>query len=213
MGAVPRAGRDARRRDGSTERDLVPTPLALVLLASSAAALAMAPAVLPRSYSWIEHTTSEAAGQGVPGAWLARSGFVLFGAGVGLVVRRRRGRWTPLAVVAHAGFALSMVAVAVFPSRSWTEAPYDARPDLLHSVAATAMGFCFVIGVVALMGEERRPGRRWGDAVAVGAAIVLPLAMTAWPSSAGASQRVMFLVAYLWYGREVVTWSSEQEVG
>jgi hypothetical protein len=213
MRGVPRAGRDARRREGSSERDLVPISFSLVLLASSALALAMAPAVLPRSYSWVENTTSEAAGQGVPGAWLARSGFVLFGAGVGLVVRCRRDRWNPVAVVAHAGFAVSMVAVAVVPSRSWTGAPYDARPDLLHSVAATAMGFCFVIGVVALMGEGRRPGRRWGDAVAVGAAIVLPLAMTVWPSSAGVSQRLMFLVAYLWYGRELFPGSSERVVG
>lgn len=212
MRGVRSAGREARPRDGSSERNPVPI-FALVLLASSALALAIAPAVLPRSYSWIEHTTSEAAGQGVPGAWLARSGFVLFGASVGLVVRCRRDRWNPVAVVAHAGFAVSMVAVAVFPSRSWTGASYDAPLDVLHSVAATAMGVCFVIGVVALMGERRRPARRWGDALAVGASVVLPLAMTVWPSSAGASQRVMFLVAYLWYGREVLSGASEQEVG
>ncbi|MGB6059786.1 MAG: hypothetical protein WBF71_16140 [Microthrixaceae bacterium] len=28
--------------------------------------------------------------------------------------------------------------------------------------------------------------------------------MTAWPDSAGALQRVMFAVAYLWYGREAL---------
>jgi hypothetical protein len=211
MRGVARAERDARHREGSGERDPVPIALALVLLGSSALALALAPAVLPRSYSWVEHTTSEAAGQGVGGAWLARVGFVLFGVAVGLVVRCRRVGWNPVAVVAHGGFAVSMVAVAVFPSRPWTEAPYDSLPDLLHSVAATAMGFCFVIGVVALMGEGRSRGRRWGDALAVGAAVVLPLAMTVWPSSAGVSQRLMFFVAYLWYGREILAGSPEPE--
>lgn len=54
----------------------------LVLLGVSAVALAVAPVVLDESYSWVEHTTSQAGGQGVDGAWMARLGFLLFGLAV-----------------------------------------------------------------------------------------------------------------------------------
>jgi hypothetical protein len=54
----------------------------LVGLCSSAAALAAAPALMPPSYSWISHTMSESAAQGVSGAWLARLGFLLLGLSV-----------------------------------------------------------------------------------------------------------------------------------
>jgi hypothetical protein len=40
----------------------------LVGLCSSAVALASAPALMPPTYSWISHTTSESAAQGVSGA-------------------------------------------------------------------------------------------------------------------------------------------------
>ncbi|HET9901772.1 MAG TPA: hypothetical protein VFR46_12025 [Actinomycetes bacterium] len=51
----------------------------MVGLALSAIALGAAPALMPDDYSWIGHTTSESAAQGVSGAWLARLGFLLFG--------------------------------------------------------------------------------------------------------------------------------------
>jgi TRAP-type C4-dicarboxylate transport system permease small subunit len=55
---------------------------AIAGLVASALALALAPLLLPTSYSWVAHTTSESAAQGVPGSWLARVGFLVFGAAV-----------------------------------------------------------------------------------------------------------------------------------
>jgi hypothetical protein len=176
-------------------------------LALSAVALAAAPAVLPADYSWAAHTTSESAGQGVAGAWLARSGFVLLGVSVLALARTTGPRWGLSASGLHATFGGLMIAAAVFSSRPWdTTAPFDRVEDVLHSVAATGMGFAFALGVAAVAWRRHGAGVRphWRDGVAVLAAVALPLAMTWWPGSAGALQRAMFLVAYTWYGLEAV---------
>jgi len=93
MGAVPRsAGRSTSERTATlpirSRRDL-----ALAALAASALCLLTAPAVVGGSYSWVEHTTSESAAQGIHGAWLARLGFVLLGIGVAAVAAGASRRW------------------------------------------------------------------------------------------------------------------------
>ncbi len=175
--------------------------------AASVLALALAPLLLPADYSWIAHTTSEAAAQGTEGAWLARLGFLAFGLGVIWLTTRVGGRWGRWGVGFHSSFGVFMVAAAVFSARSWNPAtPFDRTEDLLHSVAATAMGFAFAFGVLAVL--LRRRGRGGGvhgvDLVAIAASIVIPLAMTAWGEGAGLLQRGMFGIAYLWYGREAL---------
>ncbi len=87
-------------------------------LVASALSLALAPIVLADSYDWVRHTTSEAGGQGVRGAWLARAGFVLFGLSVLLMAETVRTRWQPTATACHRFFAVAMVAVAAFSLRS-----------------------------------------------------------------------------------------------
>lgn len=172
-------------------------------LVASATALLLAPTLMPGSYSWPSHTTSESAAQGVDGAWLARLGFVLFGLSALLLVTVRRRVWGPAGTVLHTGFGVCMLAAAAFSARSWVPgAPYDRTEDTLHSVAATAMGFAFALGVVAVLitagGAARR--RRWPlDATAVLASVLLPLGMLLLPEVAGALQRLMFVVAYAWY--------------
>jgi hypothetical protein len=150
-----------------------------VCLAVSAGALGSAPLLMPASYSWLAHTTSESAAQGVAGAWLARFGFLALGAGVLLLAASARQRWGPLAAGLHGTFGAFMVATAAFSARPWEpDAPFDAIEDLLHSVAATAMGFAFAFGVAAVAWRLRRDGGRlrWRDGVAVAASVVLPLA-------------------------------------
>jgi hypothetical protein len=60
-------------------RPMAAVAAVLSCLTVSALALAVAPMLMPESYSWVVHTTSESAAQGVNGAWLARLGFVAFG--------------------------------------------------------------------------------------------------------------------------------------
>ncbi|MEL7208889.1 MAG: DUF998 domain-containing protein [Actinomycetota bacterium] len=179
----------------------------VVALIVSASALAAAPWVVGGDYSWVSNTLSEAAAQGVQGAWVAQAGFAIFGLTVGALAFLRRHDWGLLAGVSHTVFALMMLAAADFSVRPWESgAPYDHAEDALHSVAATTMGFAFVVGVLLVYARRDRPNatRRVDLLVAV-LATVLPLLMLLWPDVEGLIQRVLFLVAYLWYGREATT--------
>lgn len=177
-------------------------------LVLSALALATAPLVLPDSYSWVAHTTSEAAAQGLQGAWLSRFGFVVFGAAVIWLASRRGRRWGRWAQLCHGTFGVAMLAAATFSHRPFEQvAAYDATEDLLHSIAATAMGFAFALGVLAV--AARRGGtlsipRRPPDLLALVSSVAIPLGMTAWTGGAGLLQRAMFVVAYVWYGLEAL---------
>lgn len=177
----------------------------LVGLATSAAALAAAPALMPRGYSWVSQTTSESAAQGVEGAWLARTGFVLFGLSVILLASLRRQRWGTWATTMHAGFGALLVAAAAFAHRPWMAGEdVDRIDDVLHSIAATSMGFVFVSGVV-LTALRRSRDDLWPrafDLIAVAASVAIPLGMTARPDVDGVLQRLMFVVAYAWYAAE-----------
>lgn len=176
-----------------------------VCLSASALALAVAPLFMPEGYSWVTHTTSESAAQGVAAAWIARLGFLLFGLGVIWLTAERRVAWNRWATVFHAGFGAFMVATAVFSTRSWDAAmAYNPVEDAFHSATATLLGFCFAFGVLTLLLRRRKEQLdvRWFDLFALSATVVLPAAMTLLAKFAGVFQRIMFLVAYVWYLRE-----------
>lgn len=71
---------------------------------------------------------------------------------------------------------------------------------MLHSVAATGMGFAFTLGGIAVVGRRKSAGGNITplDPLGVVAAVTLPLAMATWGDHAGVFQRVMLVVAYLW---------------
>jgi len=176
-------------------------------LTVSAVTLFLAPLYLPEGYTWIAHTTSEAAGQGVHGAWVSRLGFLLFGLAVLGLAGGIGGTWSRGASFFHGSFGVLMISAAVFSSRSWEpNKPFDPVEDVLHSVSATGMGFAFAFGVAVLIWRDLTTERRFRllDASAVGASILIPLSMMNWGGSAGLLQRGMFLIAYVWYGREIV---------
>lgn len=187
--------------------------VAVAALAASALVVALVPLTLPDDYSWLEHTTSESGAQGVEGAWLGRLGLLLFGLGVIGVVFVARTVWGPLASVLHLAVGVLLVASAYFATRSWREgAPYDRTEDVLHSIAATAMGFAFAVGVVAALVVARPPERiRWViGAIGVAASIVLPIGMAVGPDRQGLLQRAMFVVVYCWYGTEALAASGRE---
>lgn len=176
----------------------------LLALASSQLLLALAPLALPASYSWIELGTSEAAAQGVAGAWVTRAGFVLLGLAVlGVCVARHRA-WQPLATGLHGCFAVGMVLVAVYSHAPWEAGvPYVQLEDRLHSVFASLVGFAFITGVATTL-AVREPRTRLtvaGDAAALAVTLVVPLLMGS--SVWGVLQRLMFLTAAVWYAAEL----------
>lgn len=173
----------------------------LLGLALSALALALAPLLMPESYSWVAHTTSESAAQGLSGAWLARLGLGTFGFAV-LALAWSHPSWTPAARFAHFGFGALITVTAVASTRPWVAGiPFDVAEDKIHSFAATAMGFAFAFGILAVVlgaRNSRRPMRRV-DLVAILASVAIPLSMTAMPAYGGILQRLMFIIAYVWY--------------
>lgn len=173
----------------------------VVLYLAAAGALALAPLLMPAGYSWLANTTSESAAQGLDGAWLARTGFLLFGFAVLLTVLVNRW-WSAGAKVAHVAFGVCLIAAAAFSTRpADSSAPFVATEDTLHSVAATAVGFAFAAGVVLVAVRRGRGAGRYIalDVIAMIASVAIPLAMLAWDDWAGFAQRLIFAIAFIWY--------------
>ncbi len=174
-------------------------------LAGAAVSLGLAPWLMPDSYSVVSNAVSESAAQGVEGAWLARLGFLLLGLGVLLLVQASSG-WGMWARSAFRIYGASIIAAAAFSHMPWENVPYDAFEDLLHSVAASAVGMSFILGV--LLVTVRRPAGstapRILDAIAVVLALGVSMTMFNVPDIAGALQRMMFAMAFVWFGSELV---------
>lgn len=181
----------------------------LVALALSMLLFALAPLALPPSYSWVKLGVSEAAAQGLSGAWIARGGFVLLGLAVLGICVLRHGVWRTLATGLHACFGIGMVMVAVYSHAPWQAGvPYVELEDRLHSAFASVVGFSFLAGVAATL-AVRRPrtrARAAGDIAALVVTGTIPLLMSApiW----GSLQRLMFLTAATWYALEVLSQDS-----
>jgi hypothetical protein len=183
----------------------MPGVVGLFLL--SAIALGVAPLLMPASYSSMANTTSESAAQGVEYAWVARLGFLAFGLAVLWLAASLRQSWARGARWLHIAFGVLMTATAALSHRSWVAgAQFDPIEDTLHSFTATAMGFAFSFGVLARLLQRGRQGERGRalDAVALVVATMIPLLMARFAGLDGMIQRLMFLVAYLWYVRETL---------
>ena len=181
--------------------------LVIATFAASIASLLAAPALMPDSYSLLLHGTSESAAQGVEGAWMARLGFLLLGFAVLWLAGVALPRWGRWASIAHRWFGVWMIAAAAFSTRPWVEsAPFDPTEDLLHTVAASAMGIGFMVGVaLAALQRSRTGGRvRWLDRIAFLTALLVPPFMAVMPGYYGILQRLMFGMAYAWYVSEAI---------
>ena len=179
----------------------------LTCLGGAVLCLGVGPVLMPDSYSWVSHTTSESAAQGVEGAWLTRLGFVLSGLAVLWLVAVSGQMWNKQARILHAWFGVFMVATAAFSARSWeAEMPFDATEDVLHSIAATGMVFAFTLGVVVVLMQRVRDGSKPHllDVIAVAAALLVSVGMAMWSDGAGLLQRAILLIVFVWYAAEVI---------
>lgn len=178
-----------------------------LLVGSALLCLLVAPLVMPDSYSMVRHAVSESAGQGVEYAWVARLGFVFLGFGVLLLAGHMRSRWGRLGQAAHRVYGLSMIMAAVYAHAPWEPGPFVEFEDTLHSLAAYAVGLSFTVGVLLVWyrRERQQIAHRVFDALAVMAAIVIPMTMFNVTGVAGLVQRLMFAIGYAWYLAEVFT--------
>lgn len=185
----------------------------LAILAVSVVCFALAPLLMPDSYSIVENAVSESGAQGVENAWLARTGFLLFGFGVLALARLNGASWGWWGQLAFRIHGIALIAAAAFSHMPWEEVRYDAFEDFLHSVAASTVGAAFTIGVL-LVSFRRGPGSglaRFVDVVAIVAAIGISMLIFNVEGVAGLVQRIMFGIAYLWFGMEAIRGSHTLE--
>lgn len=166
-------------------------------------AMLIGPWFSPPGFDWVKHTTSQQAGQFTAGAYWMRFGFVAFGIGLTIDVfdSLRRKQWPNVLFLV---FGVSMILVAVFSHRPLDPAlAYDLTDDWLHSFFATLMGFAFGFGVGWRMVFMRDVLDLALSAIAALASITLPLLMWQMPELAGAWQRLMFVICFVWFWRFV----------
>ncbi|WP_402465556.1 DUF998 domain-containing protein [Isoptericola aurantiacus] len=178
----------------------------VLLLVASALCFALVPVVVPDSSDVVRDTVTLAGAQGVPGAWLARTGFVLLGAAVLAEAARDGDAWGPAGRAAHAVFGAATVSMAVFSASPGRGGASDAVEASLHTWAATVAVAAFVVGVLAV---RIRRGTRPGpvgvlDVAALAAAVVLALAAETMPAGAGVTERLLLTVGLVWYTVEAV---------
>jgi hypothetical protein len=180
------------------------TPFAIVLFGIVVILIAMivGPILSPPEFSWLRHSTSEQAGQHMPGAWIMRVGFVTYGFGTLLAAL---SDWPPRSMVRG---ALTLFGLGLIGTAIWSNAPIlptlpaDAHEDWLHSVASGIVGTAFAAACAARLfapDGSRRDFLAWAGLVV---SVTFPLAMGEFPEFRGALQRAMFAVSFVFVARE-----------
>ncbi len=180
----------------------------LFLLLGSALFIFMAPSFMPLGYSSLQHSISESAAQGLNFAWIARLGFLLFGVAVWSLAVTQHTLWNRVPRACFVTFALCMLGTAAFSHKPWLpNVPFDETEDILHSITATLMGFAFSFGVLfrLLRRQTAEKLHRLFDILNILAAVVIPLLGVYFESISGLVQRLLFILAYLWFAFETIT--------
>jgi hypothetical protein len=210
-GRLPTLALEAARGRCTVQDRSVACPEVLLGLLLSAFAFALSPLLMPSSYSWVAHTLSQAASQGQPGSWLSRVGFLIAGLTVLRLSSCARLEWSQLTRNLHRVAGLAMLGAVAFTDRSWDpNTPFDPLENAVHSAIATTIYITFAFGVLANISRRfvTRRGIARFDIVTIGLMLFLPPIMLLAPEITGLVERVMFGVAYLWYGLAVARMSS-----
>lgn len=176
------------------------------LFLASGACLAVAPSLMPDSYNWVRHAISETAAQGLARAWVARLGIMLSAVAILLLAANRELGWKAHSRSIHRLYAILVVGLAAFSLKPWTAGTFNEFEDVAHSVLAPVAGVAFTLGVL-LVSARRAPIARRArvlDWVVILATVMLPLVMLSVPNVAGAAQRTVVAVGYLWYVVEAI---------
>lgn len=175
---------------------------ALAGVSGIATAMLIGPIFSPPEFDWIVHSTSEQAGQHMPGAWIMRGGFLGYGLGVAMAAALE-WRQAPAVKSALIAFGIGLVAAAV-----WSNAPIlpgvpaEMGEDKLHSIASGVVGTAFALACAArLLGARRDRIDRLSLAGLV-VAVAIPLGMNMFPELRGLLQRAMFVFSFAFVLRE-----------
>lgn len=184
----------------------------LSMLAASALSIALAPSLMPQSYSWVRQVVSDTAAQGTSGAWLARLGFILAATAILLLSAVSGAAWSRWGRLMHGFYGLLLFVLATFSRRPWRGGSFDRVEDAVHNVGALIAGVTFTVAVLLVVTYRRSNRRlfRFIDWATVAAMLILPLAMLAAVSVAGLAQRLMVAIGLVWYAVEAMRVSSPQ---
>jgi hypothetical protein len=167
-------------------------------------AILIGPLFSPPEFSWIQHSTSEQAGQNMTGAWIMRLGFIGYGAAT-LMAALVDWSARPFVRAALILFGLGLLGTAIWSNASIIPGtPSDLREDWLHSVASGVVGTAFAAACAARLfapGGTRRDMLAWGGLIV---SVAFPLAMVELPEFRGLIQRAMFGVSFIFVTREFV---------
>ena len=165
-------------------------------------AMIVGPGFSPAEFSWIQHSTSEQAGQQLAGAWIMRAGFVGYGLGT-LLAAVADWSTRPFVRAALLLFGLGLVGTAIWSNASILPGvTSDMHEDWLHSVVSGIVGTAFAVACASRLfgpGGSRRDSLAW---IGLLISVVIPLAMVAWPEIRGLLQRTMFGISFVFVARE-----------
>lgn len=179
-----------------------PANFVLVGIAGILLAMIFGPIFSPPEFSWLRHSTSEQAGQKMPGAWVMRAGFIAYGLGT---VSAALTDWSTRSFVrgALAFFGLALIGTAIWSNASiFPNLPSDMHEDWLHSVASSVVGTAFAAACAARLFAPGCSKRDWLAWVGLACSVAFPLAMVAMPELRGVLQRSMFVVSFVFIARE-----------
>lgn len=171
-------------------------------IAAFALAVLIGPAFSPSEFDWVIHSTSEQAGQHMPGAWIMRMGFAAYGLGAALAAVLI-WRANPLMNAALFAFGIGLLAAATWSNAAIVpEIASDFTEDRLHSIASAVVGTAFAAACTACIFAAQRPADRYIGIVGLAIAVFIPLAMSAFPDWRGVLQRAMFAFSFIFVWRQ-----------
>lgn len=183
-------------------RDRMAFACACLGMAGLAAAIFIGPLFSPPAFDWIKHSTSEQAGQNMPGASIMQAGFLAYGLGVIAAVALAIGPrpWVRGALLV---FGSGLLAAA-----AWSNAPIveglavNWHEDWLHSVASGLVGAAFATACAcALFAPQGSPRDllAWAGLLI---SVAVPVAMFEIDAVRGLLQRSMFAFSCVFVMRE-----------
>lgn len=158
----------------------------------------------PPEFSWVQHSTSEQAGQAMPGAWIMRIGFFAYGAGTvfAALLDWRNRVWVRTALVV---FGAGLIATGLWSNASiLSEVLSDMDEDNMHSIASGVVGTAFAVACAARLFAPGGDRCDWLSWLGLLAAAVIPLAMVELSEFRGLLQRIMFVLSFVFVAREFV---------
>lgn len=188
-------------------------PAAVIALAGIViilTAIVAGPFLSVPEFSWIRHTTSEQAGQQLPGAWIMRAGFLAYGfcTAAASILDLQTRPWVRAALIA---FGLGLIGTAVWSNASiLPEAVSDLHEDTLHSIASGVVGAAFASACAMRLfvpDGSPRDGLAW---TGLFISVLIPVAMHAAPDFRGVLQRFMFAVSFIFVAREFAAPGSQR---